>query len=58
MPVKHQHDFKLSYTIKDKTGTKAMYYCKECGDFRESEELPKQKRASNMGGEFSTNWRP
>ena len=53
----HKHEWKLSYTLKIGEVVNTTYYCKPCGAFKKEEGKPAEKeRASNMGGEFSTNW--
>jgi hypothetical protein len=52
----HEHEWKLSYILKNKTGIITKYYCKACGEFTEKKGAEQTKRASGMGGKFSTNW--
>ncbi len=57
----HKHKWKLSYSIKDKGVTEVVYRCEgeTCDEQKRVKgEITKEKRLSNMGGEFSTNWRP
>lgn len=54
---KHTHTWKYSYSIKTAESTEYVYYCKPCGSFKRTKTKPQiDKRLSNMGGEFSTNW--
>jgi hypothetical protein len=51
----HKHEWKLSYTLKSKDGSETIYFCKPCGEFKREKGIETTKRASGMGGEFSTN---
>lgn len=54
----HTHKFSVAFISKDKNGTTPVEICNGCKETREYVGTVEQKRASNMGGEFSTNWRP
>lgn len=57
--MKHKHTWKLAYSLKYQGKTEYKYRCEVCEETKVERTAPKTiERASNRGGEFSTNWRP
>lgn len=57
--MKHEHEWAISYSLKIGDKVTVAYIC-PCGERKEEvvDKVPRVERASNRGGEFSTNWKP
>jgi hypothetical protein len=53
----HKHEWAYSYRSKYKGEVEDVYKC-ECGEFKRTKAGEQPTRLSNMGGKFSTEWRP
>lgn len=54
----HTHSWEVMYSMTVGGVTETKYKCETCDARKTAKGKPKVKRPSNMGGEFSTNWRP
>ena len=55
--TKHEHNYKLAFKSTYGEKVEYVYLCETCNHRKTTKEAPEIKRLSNMGGEFSTNWR-
>jgi hypothetical protein len=54
--MSHKHTWELAYRSTHNGIKEDRYHCPKCNEFETRPATDKQTRASNMGGDFSTNW--